>query len=182
MKSLALLLTLLLPLLTFPALNSQTGGGDEAIDLKDLSQYVRVTDQPFEMHDTAALLCKVATDQKDNLHEPKYPAEAFCHVYVSPAAKETILSGQGTYPEGSLVIKAKLTSRDDETPEFYTVMQKMPAGYDAEHGDWKYLIIDGSTFRQLASGRIDSCKSCHDQYSQTDYVTRIYLNQKKSSN
>jgi hypothetical protein len=181
MKSLVVALPLLVTLSSIFSLAARSSLHDEPIRLRNIEQYFKVTEQPFEMDDTAALLCRPADGLTDNPHDPKYPSKAFCHVYVSPAAKETMLSGKGTYPEGSLVIKAKLASAESPTPELFTVMQKMPAGYDPQHGDWKYVVVDGSTFRQLASGRIDSCKSCHDQYAETDYVTRLYLKQKNSS-
>ena len=181
MKFFAVAISMVLSALFIPKFTNQSGQSEDPIRLQDLSPYFRVTEQPFEMDDTAALLCRPADGLTDNPHDPKYPSKAFCHVYVSPAAKETMLSGKGTYPEGSLVIKAKLASAESPTPELFTVMQKMPAGYDPQHGDWKYVVVDGSTFRQLASGRIDSCKSCHDRYSETDYVTRTYLKEKNSS-
>lgn len=181
MKAIAVVIPLILSALTLFRFADQTGQFEDPIRLQDLSQYVRVTERPFAMDDTAARLCRPPDGRSDNPHEPKYPDQAFCHVYVSPAAREIMLSGRGTYPEGSLVIKAKLSSVDSQTPELFTLMQKMPAGYDEQHGNWKYVVVDGSTFRQLASGRIDSCQSCHDQYSETDYITRVYLKEKNSS-
>lgn len=86
-----------------------------------------------------------------------------------------MVSGNGTYPVGSVVIKSKLSTSDSQTPVLFTVMQKMDDGYDKGHGNWKYTVIDGTTFRQLASGRIDSCVDCHAHYKATDYVTREYL-------
>jgi len=181
MKFRALVIPWLLCALTISKFTGPAGQLEEPIDLRDLSQYVRVTEQPVEMDDTTAQLCRPADWEAVNPHEPKYPQKAFCNVYVSPMAKEIMLSGKGTYPEGSLVIKSKLATAESKTPELFTVMQKMPAGYDEEHGDWKYLVVDGSTFKLLAAGRIDSCKSCHDQYAETDYVTRVYLKEKNSS-
>lgn len=178
-------LTFALPLfpiaLTISLFAGQTALEDEPLSLGDLQSFVKVTAQPFEMDDTAAMLCRPPDNRAENPHEPKYPEKAFCNVYVSPGAKNVLLSGKGTYPVGSLVVKSKLARADDQTPALFTVMQKMPAGYDEQHGDWKYLIVDGSTFKQLAAGRIDSCQSCHDQYSETDYVTRLYLKKKTSS-
>ncbi|MFM7118033.1 MAG: cytochrome P460 family protein [Planctomycetota bacterium] len=181
MKFFAIVFPLLLSALTISKFTSSSGQPEDPIDLRDLSQYVRVTEQPFEMDDATAQLCQPVDWEEVNPHEPLYPQKAFCNVYVSPSAKEIMLSGKGTYPEGSLVIKSKLATAEAKTPELFTVMQKMPAGYDEEHGDWKYFVVDGSTFKLLAAGRIDSCKSCHDQYAESDYVTRLYLKQKNPS-
>lgn len=181
MKASAVVLPLLAITVAITSFARQIEPSDELASLRNLDSFVKVTEQPFEMDDKTARLCRPPRQQPENPHEPNYPAKAFCNVYVSPAAKEIMLSGKGTYPEGSLVIKSKLATAKAETPELLTVMQKMPAGYDVQHGDWKYLIVEGSTLKQLAAGRIDSCQSCHDQYAETDFVTRLYLKGKQSS-
>ena len=56
-------------------------------------------------------------------------------------------------------------------------MRKMAAGYDPEHGDWEYAVLDGTNKRVLSRGRIDSCIECHRHYAETDFVTRSYLKQ-----
>jgi hypothetical protein len=106
--------------------------------------------------------------------------KAYCHVYVSKAAKEPILTGRGSYPEGAVIIKSKLAGKDGTKPILYTVMTKMAAGYDADHGDWRYSVLEGPSLREVAAGRIDSCIECHDHYKDTDYVTRAYLDKQKS--
>ncbi|MFM8571689.1 MAG: cytochrome P460 family protein [Pirellula sp.] len=146
------------------------------LDSSDLKQYIQVTKEPFEMLDTTSTLCRPPTDLRDNPHEPLYPEKAFCHVYVNEIALRTMQAGKGEYPEGSWLIKSKLATRKSTKAELLTVMQKMPAGYDPQHGDWKYSVIDGRTQREIASGRIESCIDCHASYQSTDYVTRTYMN------
>jgi hypothetical protein len=53
----------------------------------------------------------------------------------------------------------------------------MAAGYDPEHGDWEYAVLDGPNKRVLSRGRIDPCIECHRHYAETDFVTRSYLKQ-----
>jgi len=151
---------------------------DDPIRLRDLDRYVRITQQPFEMHDTTIEFCRPPEQVALNPHEPAHPKTAFCHVYVNALAKDTMISGKGVYPEGSIVIKSKLAAADDQTPELFTVMQKMADGYDTEHGNWKYAVVDGATYRQVAAGRIDSCIECHVQYEEMDYITREYMAEK----
>ena len=141
----------------------------------NLERFIRVTQSPFLMQDSASLSCKIVAPAKDNPHEPLYPKEAYCHVYVNRLANDTIKSGKGKYPVGSIIIKSKLAAANSKEAELYTVMQKMTAGYDKDHGDWKYSVLDGKTFRSLASGRIESCIDCHTSYSDTDFVTRTYM-------
>jgi hypothetical protein len=150
----------------------------ELLQLRHLERYVKVTERPFEMHDSTVTACRapiVPDVIPTNPHDPSDRETAFCNVYVNAMAKDVILSGKGTYPVGSLVIKSKLASADDPTPHLFTVMQKMATGYDSKRGDWKYTVIDGIAYREMASGRIDSCIECHEQYKETDYVTREYL-------
>ena len=162
-----------LTILTWLAPNSPA----EDLSLEQLSKYHRVTKVPFQMQDSTSLLCRPVTQAAQNPHEPISPQVAFCNVYVNEIAKATMESGKGKYPTGSLIIKSKLSAVNAKETELFTVMRKMPEGYDKEHGDWKYSVHDGLSFRMLASGRIDSCIDCHSSYSKTDYVTRTYMNE-----
>ncbi|QDU94369.1 cytochrome P460 family protein [Lignipirellula cremea] len=150
----------------------------EPLQLRRLDRYVRITDRPFEMQDSTITFCRPPEEIALNPHDPAFPETAFCHVYVNEIAKNPMLTGKGIYPEGSLVIKSKLAAADSQKPELFTVMQKMANGYDTERGNWKYTVVDGTSYRQLASGRIDSCIQCHEQYKETDYITREYIAEK----
>lgn len=134
----------------------------------------RITAEPHRMDDSTAMLCVAPVMRPHQVHDG-YVDPAWCHVYVNEPAGPVIRSGAGVYPEGSLIVKSKLTAPDSKEPEIYTVMRKMAAGYDAEQGDWEYSVIDGRSARVVASGRIDSCIACHAAYPETDYVTRAYL-------
>lgn len=144
-----------------------------SVNLRNLADLVKITDEPFEMHDTTATLCK-ASARKQNPHEPVYPEKVFCNVYTNKIAAETMKTGTGIYPTGSVIVKSKLRNINSAKAELFTVMQKMEAGYDPDHGDWIYFVVDG-TYRQIASGKIDSCIDCHQEYQETDFVTRTYL-------
>ena len=93
-------------------------------------------------------------------------------VYVSTAADQ-YKSLSGTMPEGMKI--AKVQYKGDTTDEIdkLTVMEKMSAGYDAEHGDWLYGVYkpDGTP---MMAGKLKMCISCHDaQGSDTDYVIGV---------
>jgi len=151
----------------------------DSLELRNLDRYNRITEQPFQMDDWTAELCRDIDKTTLGPHMPVHFKSAFCNVYVNDVAKKPMISGVGIYPEGSIIIKSKLATIDDKEPELYTVMQKMKDGYDAEHGNWKYFVVDGSSLRQLAVGRIDSCIECHLHYKKTDHVTREYLKEKQ---
>ena len=137
-----------------------------------LGSLPRVTETPHRMADSTAALCKIVYNT--NIHEGAGDP-AYCHVHVTENAKTTLLSGEGSYPVGSVIVKAKLENEKSREATLYTVMRKREAGYDAEHGDWEYAVLDGRTKRIQSRGRIDSCIDCHQQYESTDFVTRAYL-------
>lgn len=134
----------------------------------------RVTDKPHPMRDSTVALCRPPTRNPHNIHEG-FVQSAYCNVYVNDLAKQTMQSGKGTYPVGSLIVKSKLRSKDNPDIELFTVMRKMADGYDASNGNWEYSIVDGRSQRVFASGRIDSCVACHTDFRATDYVTRTYM-------
>jgi len=137
----------------------------------------RVTDAPHPMADSAAALCRPAYNT--NIHEGSPFDPAYCHVYVTTGAKAPMASGEGHYPVGAVIVKARLESKESRDPVLYTVMRKMEKGYDAEHGDWEYAVLDGPNKRVLSWGRIDSCIECHRQYASAEYVTRAYVKSKR---
>ncbi|MFM8891506.1 MAG: cytochrome P460 family protein [Planctomycetia bacterium] len=133
----------------------------------------RVTDTPHPMADSTAALCRLVFNT--NIHEGSSSTPAYCHVYVTADAKQPMASGKGSYPVGSVIVKAKLEWQKSLAPVLYTVMRKMDEGYDRGHGDWEYAVLDGPSSRVLARGRIDSCIDCHAAYAATDHVTRLYM-------
>ncbi|WP_164102796.1 cytochrome P460 family protein [Candidatus Laterigemmans baculatus] len=127
------------------------------------------------MADSTAALCVTIPRARHEIHDG-FLEPAYCHVYANKKAHPVIKAGTGSYPPGSLIVKAKF--RDVNAPErveLYTVMRKRAVGYDLENGDWEYSVVDGRTRRVLTRGTIESCIGCHCEYKSTDYVTREYL-------
>lgn len=131
----------------------------------------RVTKTPFKMDPLTTTLCIGPGPQKQQGPH----ADCYCHVYVTEPALKPMKTGTGAYPEGSLIIKQKYSDVDGTKTELFTVMRKMPKGYDAENGDWEYSVINSTASKLLSRGRTDSCIQCHTEYESTDYVTRLYL-------
>lgn len=135
---------------------------------------VRITDTPHEMADSTASLCLVPVEKPHRIHDG-FLEPAFCHVYVSKDAELAIRTGDPNYPVGAIIVKSKFAKGKQDRPVLFTVMRKMQSGYDTNHGDWEYSIVDGTTRRVQARGRIDSCIQCHAEYKETGYVTREYM-------
>ncbi len=69
----------------------------EPLRLRNLESYVKITEQPFEMHDLTVAFCKAPPEPDaipTNPHDPSYPKTAFCNVYVNAIAKDAMLSGR----------------------------------------------------------------------------------------
>ena len=135
----------------------------------------RMTEQPFRMETQAAFLCVAPARSSDNSAPGDPHHDYFCHVYITDDGVNTMKSGLGTYPVGTIIIKQKLADKQGKKIELYTLMRKMEAGYDPEHGDWEYSVVDKRAKTVLSRGRTDSCIECHQAHYETDYVTRAYL-------
>ena len=113
----------------------------------------------------------VQSMEEQNPHRQK-----FVVVYVNDIGKPAMMEQKlPVFPEGSVIVKEKLTRNDSSSPELLTVMRKREPGYDPDKGDWEYMVFDGAGQTLQASGKLDNCQGCHLQHRATDYVSRIYL-------
>lgn len=80
-------------------------------------------------------------------------------------------------PVGSIVAKDAFTVLDDGRvfPGPLMTMEKMPAGYDPEGGDWRYVMIlpDGTVFGSSdgpGAENVQNCRSCHLGAAEQDFL------------
>jgi hypothetical protein len=138
--------------------------------------WTRVNPEPAVFHSRLAFMCALPSEaqlrrERENLHLNK-----FVTVYVNDAGRRAMFEElKPRYPAGSLIVKEKLPARDAKEPELLTVMYKREAGYDPEGGDWEYLVLDGRGKEVRARGKLESCRACHQEYAQADFVSRNYL-------
>lgn len=168
MKRLALLFVPLLCLAVVTAAENKTQDL-MARAASNESKLHRVTDAPFRMDDETAALC-LRNPKSFNAHSDYY-----CHVYVNEIGLETMKSGKGVYPVGSVIVKQKYSDPEATETELFTIMRKMKRGYDNAHHNWEYSIVERTGMRELVSGRLEACIKCHEDYARSDYVTRVYL-------
>lgn len=141
---------------------------------KNTAKLSRVTSKPFKMDAAAAFLCAPAPRAKTP-NEPH--REYYCHVYIDEPGLKIMKTGDGLYPVGTVIVKQKFSDATAKSAELYTLMRKREQGYDPEHGDWEYSIVNRQATQVLARGRIESCIECHKAHEKTDYVTRQYMRQ-----
>jgi len=79
------------------------------------------------------------------------------------------------FPQGSVIVKQKLPTKDSTSPELLTVMIKREAGFNPENGDWEYMAVDGAGKQVLARGKLENCQACHTTVKDVDFVYRSYL-------
>ena len=139
--------------------------------VSNLDKMNKITERRYLMDIDAIQLCAA---RPKNMQKSVH-VDYFCEVYTNDKGQKTLKTGEGEYPVGSVIIKAKFAGKEAKVAELFTVMRKMEPGYDAKHGDWEYSVVNGKNTRELARGKIGSCISCHKDYSSTDYVTRVYL-------
>ena len=164
-----------------------------SIQLRELNM-VRITNRPAEMQPAVIYGCRLPEDElevfngvtmpkirtkkahakkEDSPHRNKQK-DAWLDVFVSKNAVQTIVSGEGEYPTGSIILKAKYNHPNRGEVELMTGMLKRERGYNPVCGDWEFFTASGDGMTITARGRIDSCMMCHKDYDKTDYVTRDY--------
>jgi Cytochrome P460 len=91
-------------------------------------------------------------------------------LYATDSARAAIATANGELPVGARFVEAHFEKAasamptppsPDEAPGPLFMMEKMPKGFDADHGDWKFVALS-STGELVAQGKIESCVGCHD--------------------
>lgn len=141
--------------------------------LKEIGKYREwklVNPTPVVMNPAAAAACAIAFPM--NPHE-----SAWASVYVNAKGAPAMMTeSHPAFPEGSMIVKAKLYTSVAKDPALLTVMIKREKGYNSESRDWEYLVLDGPATKIVERGKLSRCNACHEKYEDTDFVTRHYLN------
>jgi Cytochrome P460 len=99
--------------------------------------------------------------------------------YVNAIGAAAYLDADAEMPAGTVIVKTSVETKDGAStgeagPIF--VMEKRPAGFDPEHGDWAYAIhweappprwakqFGGPIYWRSPSRRVAYCVECHDNY------------------
>jgi hypothetical protein len=139
-------------------------------------KWVRVNPKPHRVVSRLAMLCiGLTTEQKAQLASDPH-SDKFVTVYVNRIARQAMLyQKKPVFPQGSLIVKEKLSSPGSKFPELLTVMHKREKGYNPGAGDWEYLVLNGAGTKTQARGKLANCQSCHAEWKETDYVSRVYF-------
>jgi hypothetical protein len=105
-------------------------------------------------------------------------SHAMGNVYVVPwvndVGAESYANGEVPVPVGTVVVKEHFPVTESgmaaEEVAAYLVMRKMDAGYDAEHGDWYYAMVDLASHEAKAQGKVGMCIGCHINAADRDFL------------
>lgn len=107
---------------------------------------------------------------------PNPHASSYISVYVNQTGRESMMTRlEPEFPQGSIIVKEKLTDPRATAPELLTAMVKRAKGYNPESGDWEYLVLDGSASTIKAQGKLEECNVYHVTSKGSDYIDRVYL-------
>lgn len=157
-----LFLALALPLHAVPT------DGELLLFVKERAKLECLTPQPVDMEARVARLCRVAPLPDEGPHKG-----ARFLIHANAAAALPVFDPWGKFPEGSLILKEKLGKKDGTT-RLFTGMLKRENGYYPEGGDWEYFTVDGAASKIAERGRLSRCATCHEEYPEGDFVTKVY--------
>ncbi len=113
---------------------------------------------------------KQSRQEEESLH-----VTAFGVVYANGLARRAMEEKTPVFPQGSIIVRERLSSETSQAPELLTVMVKREKGFNPTVGDWQFLVMDGAAKRVLRRETTGSCSSCHASRESTDFVFRMYL-------
>jgi hypothetical protein len=159
--------------------------GNQVKEIEGYKNWTKVNSVPQLMPERVAAACAmvitsggVVVDGRDNPHRGKYFT-----VYVNDVGRTAMLNQEHPkFPEGSIIVKEKLTTKDSPTPELLTVMIKQQKGFNPESGDWEYMVLDGTGAKMEGRGNLQNCQACHIANQKSDYIFRTYLSNEVRSN
>jgi hypothetical protein len=146
-------------------------------EIEGYKNWTKVNKSPRMMPGEVSILCAAPSSRTDDPHG-KDQFDKYYTVYVNDKGRDAMLTQKSPqFPEGSVIVKEKLTTYDGKTPELMTVMIKQKKGTNPLTGDWDYMVVDATGTKIEARGNLANCQACHAGQSAGDYVFRTYLDQ-----
>jgi hypothetical protein len=97
-------------------------------------------------------------------------------IFVSASAKDAYASSVIEVPVGARLLKEHFeravgAEPAPTAPGPLMMMEKMEKGFDPDHGDWRYVVVN-SAGAVVEDGRVESCAGCHDD-APHDHIFRV---------
>jgi hypothetical protein len=109
--------------------------------------------------------------KSDNKATHEDSPAALSRIYVNDLAREAV-SGetQSAFPEGSIIVREKLSAPDSKTAEAIVVMIKRAQDFNPKSGNWEFLAVNGALTKIQERQKRGSCADCHASQLATDFV------------
>ena len=91
-------------------------------------------------------------------------------VYASANGGDTLRADRGTVAVGTRFVEEHFERGDAGAGPLF-MMEKRPAGFDAAHGDWRYVAV-GAGGEVAGDGIMESCAGCHGD-APHDHLFRV---------
>jgi hypothetical protein len=80
-------------------------------------------------------------------------------VYANDAGVEALRTERGAVAPGAVFVEEHFERGDGGAGPIF-LMEKRAPGFDAAHGDWRYVAV-GSRGELVREGAVESCAACH---------------------
>ena len=84
----------------------------------------------------------------------------FVRSYMNDVAVAALAGFDGTFPDGTILVKEQYEDAEGKVLSGHTVMLKID-GYDADHGDWYWVAYNGKGETTQFAGKPEYCYGCH---------------------
>ena len=157
-----------------PVSETVPGSGSELI--AGYRQWTKVNPVPAIFHSQIATLCADVRATQSRMETGNPHRDKFITVFVNDVGRHAMMEEKvPRFPQGSIIVKEKLSTKESTEPELLTVMTKREPGFNPDNGDWEYMALDGTGKSVQARGQLRHCQACHETVKQTDYVSRNYV-------
>ena len=183
--TLATIIVIGLAVIYLPLRSVRPGGPEFGWDAPDAVKaiagyrsWTKVNPKPdFMLPATAALCAMVLPSTGTDVNTGTNPhRRKYITVYVNESGRRAMMEqASPKFPEGSVIVKEKLSEPSSTSPELLTVMIKREKGFNPETGDWEYAVLDGTGTKLETRGKLSNCQGCHVSRPHSDYVFRTYL-------
>lgn len=164
-------------ILVSTAVAKLASSGDEILALAQhrSAKMTKITSGPHKMDRNVLSGCAIDALLQGGGNANVMLPDKFYNIYITGSGAKILQKGKGVYPEGTVVLKEKLSDPQGKNVELFTGMVKREKGYNPDGGDWEYFVLSADAKKIMQRGKIESCMNCHDSYQETDYITRAYI-------
>ncbi len=136
--------------------------------------WLRVNKKPLMMAAGTSALCAPASAAQPKIDSPHN--DKFIVVYVNKLGRKGMMEQMHPrFPQGSVIVKEKLTTQDSTSPELLTAMVKREKGFNPASNDWEFFVLSGNAKTIQTQGKLENCITCHTARRSDDFVFRYYL-------